>query len=139
MTTPSVRDEEWSASARGVTLKGLLALPVFACLTLFHLVSPVWMRWKDKDEARAELRRLVAEQERLSYETLRALVDHHRHIEFTAPAGTWYQATVDVMWDDEPDRTIRVAVSLDDGGMSAYHPMSDSILVEPPEASAEPR
>ena len=132
-------DAEWHRSTRGLTFKGLLALPVFACLALVHLVSPLWTRWKNRDEARAELQRLVAEQKRLSYEALAALVGHHQHLEFTTAAGTWYQATVEVIWDDKPNEMIRVAVSVEDGGTSAYHPMSDSILVEPPVAPPEGR
>jgi hypothetical protein len=37
-----------------------------------------------------------------------------------------------VFWDDEPDAPIRVGVSIDDGGLSAFLPMSYSTLIYPP-------
>jgi hypothetical protein len=132
--TTSETDEQWTDSGRGTTLKGLVALPVFAFLWLVHLLSPLWTRWRDKAEAQAELQRLVAEQELRSYDDLRQLVGRQKHLEFTTAAGHWYQATVEVLWDDEPGGAIRVAVSIDDGGTSAFHPMSYGTLVDPPAA-----
>ena len=128
-------DEEWTDAGRGTTLKGIVALPLFALLALLGAISPLWVRWKNKMEAKSELKRLVAEQEQYSYDALRRLVGQRKRVEFTAATGTWYQAVVEVMWDDEPDGTIRVFVSLDDGGASAFHPMTDSILVEPSQLS----
>jgi hypothetical protein len=88
------------------------------------------MRWKNKPEARDELQRLVAEHKDHTYTRWAELVGSEKHLEFTAPSGTWYQATVAPVWDDKPHGTIRVLFSLDDGGTSAFFPMTDSLLVE---------
>jgi len=130
---PSARiDEEWTDTTRGVTLKGIVALPLFALLAILSVVSPFWVRWKNKVEARSELKRLIAEHEQYTYDALHRLVDQRKRLEFSTATGTWYQAVIEVMWDDKPGGTIRVLVSLDDGGASAFHPMTDSVLVDPP-------
>jgi hypothetical protein len=113
MKRSAMLDEEWTDAGRGVTLKGIVALPLFALLALLGAISPFWVRWKNKMEAERELKRLVADQEQYSYDALRQLVGQRKRVEFPAATGTWYQAVIEVMWDDEPGGAIRVFVSLD--------------------------
>jgi hypothetical protein len=97
----------------------------------------LWVRWKNKPEARGELHRLVREHEAHSYTHWADLVGHRKRIEFTTERGTWYQATIEPVWDDTPGGAIRVLFGIDDGGSSALFPMTDSLFVEPP-ANAQP-
>ena len=43
---------------------------------------------------------------------------------------TW-QLEVQVVWDDEPDGNIRVLVSIDDGGLRAFVPMTSDFVKSP--------
>jgi hypothetical protein len=40
-----------------------------------------------------------------------------------------YQLETQVYWAGKPGRDIRVTVSIDDGGRSAFRPMSDDFIV----------
>lgn len=46
-------------------------------------------------------------------------------------SGATYQLETDVVWDDRLARRIRVVISIDDGGLRAFFPMTDSFLVSP--------
>ena len=54
-----------------------------------------------------------------------------RAIEMVGASGTRYHVEVQFFWDDEPKRTIRVVGSIDDGGMRAFMPLTESVLVSP--------
>jgi hypothetical protein len=101
----------------------------------YHYLSLRWLRapaWRNKQEARAELRRLLAEHESISYDAWTSRIGQYKRIEFKTTAGTWYQARIEPVWDGPPGRAVRVLVSIDDGGVGAYHPLTDCLLVEPP-------
>ena len=51
--------------------------------------------------------------------------------EVRGPSGVEYQIEVDILWDDEPGRALRVAGSIDDGGWRAFSPLCDDFLLEP--------
>jgi hypothetical protein len=57
-------------------------------------------------------------------------IDQSKRFEFTTAQGTWYRASVHPVWDDKPGGTIRVFISVDDGGIGAYSPLSDCLLIE---------
>ncbi|MCM2326951.1 MAG: hypothetical protein NDI88_03580 [Lysobacter sp.] len=42
-----------------------------------------------------------------------------------------WQLEVEVSWDDEPDGNVRVMVSIDDGGLRAFVPMSEDFIKSP--------
>jgi len=133
--TPSEKgDAGWTDAGASATLKGLPALAVWGLIGLLNLVILrwLWVRWKNKPEATAELQRLVAEHQAYSYDSWAELVGREKRVEFTTEAGTWYQATVEPVWDDIPHGTIRILFHLDDGGPSAFFPMTNSLLVERP-------
>ena len=101
----------------------------------FHVLSLRWLRapaWKNKQEALTELQRLVAEEQSVSYSDWVSRIGQVKHVEFTSASGIWYQVKVEPIWDDRPHGAVRVFVSLDDGGVGAYHPLTDCLLVEPP-------
>jgi len=49
--------------------------------------------------------------------------------EVRGASGTAYQIEIQFFWDDKPGGTIRVAGSIDDGGIRAFVPLTDSFLV----------
>jgi hypothetical protein len=120
----------------GCVLGAVLALPALA----YHIATLRWLRaprWKNKAEARAELARLVRDHEACDYEFWAARVGRTKRVEFTTAAGTWYQGAVEPIWDDKPNGAIRVFFSLDDGGVGAFHPMTDSVILDKPPASSK--
>ena len=42
-----------------------------------------------------------------------------------------WQVEVEVFWDDEPDGDVRVMVSIDDGGLRAFVPMTADFIKSP--------
>jgi len=125
---------KWQDSGKPVRGVGGAALVVGA--VLWHILTLRWLtapRWKNKTEAKAELLRLVHEHEGRTYEHWVEHIDQRQHWEFNGAAGNWYQASLLALWDDRPGGAVRVLISLDDGGVGAYHPMTDSLLIWPPE------
>jgi hypothetical protein len=51
--------------------------------------------------------------------------------EVVAASGAVYQIETQVFWDGKPERDIRVMVSVDDGGISAFKPLTDDFIVAP--------
>jgi hypothetical protein len=99
---------------------------------------------------KAEARRFLAEEiaglRALSYEELRSRIPRRRRRflfvelvgedqattrEVVADSGTRYQLETQVFWDGKPERDIRVMVSIDDGGLSAFLPISDDFIIAP--------
>jgi hypothetical protein len=127
-------EHEWSEPTVSRAFNGLPALELFGLGVAVRLLSFHWLwgRWKNKSEARTELRRIVAEHEGQDYESWRNVVDRTRRFEFRTDQGNWYQASITPVWDHKAGGAIRVLFSLDDGGSSAFFPMSASLLVEAP-------
>jgi hypothetical protein len=58
-----------------------------------------------------------------------------RHVETLEVRGEGnivYQVEVQFLWDDKPGDTIRVVGSIDDGGLRAFFPVTESLLLPPP-------
>jgi hypothetical protein len=68
-----------------------------------------------------------------AYRELVALIGNPRTLEVTAPSGTWYQIEIQALWDDPKNLNgvLRVAGAIDDGGIRAYMPLTDSFLLAP--------
>jgi len=49
--------------------------------------------------------------------------------EVRGASGTTYKVEIEFFWEDEPGDTIRLAGSVDDGGIRAFIPITDSVLV----------
>ena len=133
MRTPSDEvEKEWIP--RGVPLRGWRDHVLAAGAIAYHVLSLRWLmapRWKNKAEARVELARLAAEHAPFEHDYWADKIGRTKRIEFTTAEGTWYQASIEPVWDDEPGGTIRILIALDDGGVGAYSPLTDSLLVEP--------
>jgi hypothetical protein len=48
-----------------------------------------------------------------------------------APSGHSYQLEVQALWDDKQEKTLRVLVSIDDGGLRSFAPLSEDFIIAP--------
>lgn len=46
-----------------------------------------------------------------------------------AESGTRYQIEIQVFWDDEEKKNLRVIDSIDDSGIRAFFPMTDDFII----------
>jgi hypothetical protein len=59
--------------------------------------------------------------------------------EVRGASGTNYQIEIQFFWDDKPSGDIRVVGSIDDGGLRAFVPLTQDLLILRPESlSYEP-
>jgi len=121
---------KWTSSA--TRLRGLTGFALATGALAFHLLSFRWIRgpgWRNQAEARAELARLVKEHQSLSYNGWVQRIGQTKRVEFTSRTGIWYQARIEPVWDDKPGGAVRVLFAIDDGGVGAYHPLTESLLL----------
>lgn len=102
----------------------------------------------DKKEARELLDDLIAEVRAVPYHGLRERIAPARWSlfggrldiggggepeigELTGPSGTWYQTEVQVFSDHKKGGDLRMLASIDDGGRSAFRPMTDGFIMAP--------
>ena len=57
-------------------------------------------------------------------------------LEVRGASGTAYQVEVQFFWDDERRRIVRVVGSIDDGGIRAFVPMTETLLISPHDNAA---
>jgi len=90
----------------------------------------------DKAEAQKILNEQLARFDGRSHSELVPLVELQRveAYEVRGVSGTAYQIEIQFFWDDKPGDTIRVMGSIDDGGIRAFVPLTDSLLVARPES-----
>ena len=97
----------------------------------------------DRTEATAILRRHLDRLEALGYEALCARIGDLEVLAAQGKTGVEYQLELNILWDHKPNAVIRILGSIDDGGLRAFVPLTDSRLVEartqPPPSPAEPR
>ena len=88
----------------------------------------------DKSEAQKILGEQLARFS--SYAELVPLVESRRveNFEVCGASGTKYQVEVQFFWDDQRRRIVRVVGSIDDGGIRVFVPLTDTLLVSPPES-----
>ncbi len=90
----------------------------------------------NKSEAQETLGEQLARLGGRSHLELAPLVEARRveTYEVRGESGTTYQFEIQLFWDDRPGETIRVMGSIDDGGIGAFVPLSDSLLITRPES-----
>lgn len=64
-------------------------------------------------------------------EELLRLLKEQDNFELVAPSGTRYQVEVEAVWDDRKGNNLRVFVEIDDGSLSAFHPLTTDFIVAP--------
>lgn len=85
----------------------------------------------DKGEARTILASVISKLRIEGYDELRNRHGGPEMREVTGPSGAVYQVEVQVFWDDRAERNLRVLGSIDDGGLSAFKPLSDDFIIAP--------
>ena len=65
------------------------------------------------------------------YRELASRVDSVTTDEVVRDSERSWQLEVQVLWDDEPNGNVRVMVSIDDGGLRAFVPMTESFVKSP--------
>ncbi len=85
----------------------------------------------DKEEATELLAAEVSHRRAQNYAQLTQLIGDEQHQEVIGGSGTEYQVEVQAWWDDRQERNLRVIVSIDDGGLRAIVPMTDSFIIAP--------
>ncbi len=85
----------------------------------------------DKTEAQLELGKILRTYRAREYSDLRDLIGSENTFEVRGDSGVQYQLEVQAFWDDKPDNNIRVSVSIDDGGLRAFFPMTDDFIMSP--------
>ena len=92
----------------------------------------------DRAEASLILRKYLDELESLGYSELSTRVGHDEALERTAPSGLAYQLEVSILWDHQPGGPVRIIGSIDDGGLSAFIPLSEGRLIRPQPKPSSP-
>jgi hypothetical protein len=82
----------------------------------------------DKKEAGALLVEQLGAYRARPYADLIACIGQVGSVEIAGASGRPYQVEVNVLWDDRPGGAVRVIASIDDGGLSAFAPMTDSFI-----------
>ncbi|OGN93549.1 MAG: hypothetical protein A2Z71_10610 [Chloroflexi bacterium RBG_13_50_21] len=85
----------------------------------------------NRDEAIACLHQYLDDLEAVGYTALTRRVGEDQAFEMRSEIGMVYQLEVSILWDGKPGGAIRIIGSIDDGGLSAFLPLTDSRLVEP--------
>lgn len=88
----------------------------------------------DKAEALAILEDEVWALGQLTYEQLRSYYEGPRTFARKGPSGTTYHLEEQSFPDDRRTQSLRVLISIDDGGMSAFKPMTKDFIVTPDDA-----
>ena len=85
---------------------------------------------RNKSEAQKILSEQLARFSGCSHSELTQFVgdEHVEAYEVRSAGGTAYRIEIQFFWDDRPGETIRVAGSIDDGGLRAFVPLTDSVL-----------
>jgi hypothetical protein len=83
-------------------------------------------------EAAAIMSAELAKYELLEYAELARMIDAPKITsEVVGPSGTRYFLDIRAWWDGKPQGDIRVSCNVDDGGVSAFLPLSGDFLKQP--------
>jgi len=86
----------------------------------------------DKREAREVIANELAKYRTWSYDQLRAIVDApKRTFEVTGASAKRDYVDIVFHWDGKPGGDVRVTGCIDDGGWSAFLPITDSFIKAP--------
>jgi hypothetical protein len=85
----------------------------------------------NRDEAIVRLHQYLDDLEAIGYSALTRRAGEDQAFEMRSETGTVYQLEVSILWDGKSGGAIRIIGSIDDGGLRAFLPLTDSRLVEP--------
>ena len=85
----------------------------------------------DKAEAKKTLSKELARFSSRNHAELVPLVESRQveTFEVRGENGATYQVEVQFFWDGQPGGTIRIIGSIDDGGIRAFFPLTETLLV----------
>lgn len=127
---------------------GLLACLLVACiaytinlLLLFvrrrqkyakNQIAATWRIFIAKEEAYALLADSLAPFQERSHAELAAMIDAEPvTFEREGATGRKYQIEIQVFWDDQPGGDVRILGAIDEGGLRAFFPLTDTFLRSP--------
>jgi len=88
----------------------------------------------NNEEARALLAGQLDRMAGAGYAVLAARVGENEVVEATGASGARYQIEIQIVWDSTPRGALRLLGGIDDGGLRAFVPLTDSRLLAPPQA-----
>ena len=83
----------------------------------------------DREQAVTILAEQLGQYRTKPYAELKDLVGQVDAYEVATPDGLAYQIEIQVLWDGKPDADIRVIAAIDDGGWTAFSPLSDDFIM----------
>jgi hypothetical protein len=84
------------------------------------------------EEAKGVLRAEFVKLRASGYSDLvKRLADNQEMTEIVGLSGTNYRIELQGFWDDDEHRDLRVVASIDDGGLRAFLPFTDSFTIDP--------
>jgi hypothetical protein len=86
----------------------------------------------NREEARALLAEHLDRMAAAGHAALAVRVGENDVLELTGAPGVHYQIEVQIMWDSAPRGALRLLGGIDDGGLRAFVPLTDSRLLAPP-------
>ena len=86
----------------------------------------------NKEEASGLLTHHLDRMAETGYAALAARVGENEVLEATGASGARYQIEIQIVWDSAPRGALRLLGGVDDGGLRAFVPLSDSRLLPPP-------
>jgi hypothetical protein len=85
----------------------------------------------NRDEAIACLHQYLDSLEAIGYTALTRHAGEDLAFEMRSETGIVYQLEISILWDGKTGGAIRIIGSIDDGGLRAFLPLTDSRLLEP--------
>lgn len=88
----------------------------------------------NNEEALSLLKNFHDQLEVTGFDALSKRAGESDALEVAGASGKAYQIEYDILWDHKPNGAIRIIGSVDDGGLRAFAPLTESRLVTPPAA-----
>jgi hypothetical protein len=109
------------------------AATVLAIYVLWFFAIPYFMAADNLDRAEAQmiLRSELQRYRQRQYPELAQLVGNRERKEIAGRSGARYQVVVSGHWDGKANQDVRVIAAIDNGGRSAWIPMTDSFILNP--------
>lgn len=82
-------------------------------------------------EAKALLQIELARYRKSSYTELQRLLNTQDVYEIAGASGVRYYVEIEAFWDNRKFGNLRVVGAIDDGGLRAFFPVSDSFILSP--------
>ena len=86
----------------------------------------------NNEEARALLAEQLDQMAEAGYAALTTRVGDNDVREVAGASGARYQIEIQIVWDAAPRGAVRLLGGIDDGGLRAFVPLTDSRLLAPP-------